>query len=58
MTLLNFNWLIGVLANKPKLFIFKAAAKFKGPELLPTKKSESFIAPMISISFKSEQSIK
>ena len=24
MTLLNFNWLIAVLANKPKLFTFKA----------------------------------
>ena len=58
MTLLNFNWLIAVFENKPKRLTFKAAAKFKGPELLPTKKSESFITLMISISFKSEQSIK
>ena len=49
---------MAVFEKRPKLFISNAADKFKGPELFPTKKVESFNAPIISSNFKSEQSIK
>jgi hypothetical protein len=42
--LLYLSSLIASLAIKPKDFIPKADAKFKGPELFPTKKLEFLIA--------------
>ena len=56
--LLNFNSSTGSLAIKPKDWIFKAAAKFNGPELFPTKKFEFFKAKIIPPKSFLEQLIK
>jgi hypothetical protein len=41
--------LIASLAIKPKDFTPKAEAKFKGPELLPTKNEEFLIAAITPV---------
>ena len=56
--LLYFNSLIGSFAIKPKLLMFKAAARLRGPELLPTKKSEFFKARITPVRSFWEQLIK
>ena len=56
--LLNFNSLTASFTIKPKLFTPNAEAKFNGPELLPTKNSEFFIAVITPVRSLFEQSIK
>ena len=58
MILLYFNSLTGSFAINPNDLIFKAADKFRGPELLPIKKFEFFIAYITPPRSFCEQSIK